>query len=163
VVLRAWVMLSVLLCAVGGVAAAESYTGTYRLQTQAGLLTLALTQDPTGNVTGTLSSPNGSIRLQGSEGEGEIVGTGSDGKTKVHFEAELEGTELHFLLAGVDATGQPDYSQAKEMTFMRTSKSASAAPKQESKARKPPTPDGQMPSAKPSGKTHRGLHTLPRD
>lgn len=144
-------ILSLLVGALPDFAGADSYTGTYTLQTQAGPLTLSLNQDVNGNVTGTLSSQGGSLRLQGSEGEGEIVGTASDGKTKAYFEAELEGAELHFLLAGMDATGHPDYSQAQEMTFTRTSKSASAAPKQESKPGKAPS-SGQTPSGKQPGK-----------
>jgi hypothetical protein len=101
-------------------------------------------QDAKGHVTGTLSSSSGTLRLDGMEGEGEIVGSATDGKTKAHFEAELEGSELQILFAEIDVTGQPNYAQAQEMTFTRTSKSASATPKAEAKqgksAKKPATP-----------------------
>jgi hypothetical protein len=124
-----------------------SYTGTYTMQTQAGPLTLSLNQDAKGNVTGTLATQNGLLRLQGSEGEGEIVGTATDGKRKVYFEAELEGSELHFLLAGLDPAGHPDYGQAQELTFTRSSKAASVTPKPERKPWKAPSA-GQSPSAR---------------
>jgi hypothetical protein len=142
---------SLLLWALPSLANELSYTGTYTMQTQAGPLTLSLNQDAKGNVTGTLATQNGLLRLQGSEGEGEIVGTATDGKTKVYFEAELEGSELHFLLAGLDPAGRADYSQAQEMTFTRTSKAASAAPKPEHKPGKGPSA-AQSPSARQPGR-----------
>jgi hypothetical protein len=125
------VLLSLLLAS--AVLAVDNYTGTYVMQTQAGPLTLTLMQDAKGHVTGTLSSSSGTLRLDGIEGEGEVIGSATDGKTKAHFEAELEGSELQILFAEIDTTGQPNYAQAQEMTFTRTSTSASAMPKHEPK------------------------------
>jgi hypothetical protein len=141
-VLTLSVLLSLLLSS--AVLAVDNYTGTYVMQTQAGPLTLTLNQDAKGHVTGTLSSSSGTLRLDGMEGEGEIIGSATDGKTKAHFEAELEGAELQILFAEIDATGQPNYAQAQEMIFTRMSKAASAPrkaePKQGKGTKKPATP-----------------------
>ncbi len=119
-------LLLALACAVP--LAAQNYSGTYLLQTPSGgTVTLTLRQDGAGRAAGTMSGNGASFQLTGQLQSSELVGQAVGGGNTVWFEASLDGTELHLVLADVGANGQPDLAQAKEIVFTRSG-SAQAAP-----------------------------------
>ncbi len=116
----------------------QNYSGTYLLRAQdGGTVTLTLRQDAAGKATGTMSGNGATFQLAGQLQGPELVGTASGGGNSAWFEASLDGTELHLIVADVGPNGQPDLDRAKEIVLSRSA-SAQVEPPRASPA--PPTP-----------------------
>ena len=99
---------------------AQSYTGTYVTPTTAGsAVTLSMSQDGQGNVTGSLSSGGMTYVLQGLIEEGSVFGTLSSDMGGVYFTAEFAGMQLAVTLFEADANNQPNYDSAQELQFTK--------------------------------------------
>jgi hypothetical protein len=131
----------------GDAYAAESFTGTYTANGQNGPITLSLAHKANGRVTGTLSGGAGTLTVHATVQEGDLVGTASNGTTKVYLEAELEGTQLHVILAEMSANGQPDYTRATEVSFTRGGIAPAAPESKPSAKRHTDRPGAAGPSA----------------
>lgn len=121
-------------------AAAQNYSGTYLMQTpNGGTITLTLKQGAGGKAAGTMSGNGASFQLAGQLQGPELVGQVSGGGNTAWFEASLDGTELHLIVADVGANGQPDLEKARELLFSRSG-TAMAAPVQPQRGTPAPPP-----------------------
>jgi len=142
---------------------AQSYSGTYLLQApNGGTITLTLKQDASGKAAGTMSGNGASFQLDGQLQGPELVGKLTGGGNTAWFEASLEGTELHLVVADVGANGQPDLEKAREITFTRSG-TAMAAPAPAPATRGAPAPPpAPTPRSPPTPATPRTPQTAPR-
>lgn len=88
-----------------------SFTGSYSAKTEDGLCTLVLSQDASGNVTGTLKEDANEILLKGRVvSEGRVVGTVTIGgaETPIQFEVRRQANTLLFAFLNPENGGQPD-------------------------------------------------------
>lgn len=147
----------VVVALIGGVPAAlmaQKFTGTYAIQGQQGVVTLALSQQRGGTTTGTLSGNGTVIQLSGTVEDGELSGEATSGSSRALFQAALDGNQLVFGLVELGQDGMPNMATATELRFTRTSAvatapPAAAAPRSGGAARPGPAPGGT--AAAPSG------------
>lgn len=138
-----------LLAALTSPLAAQSFTGTYTLQTAGGtVVTLTMRQDAAGRASGTMSGNGSSYQLAGALQGPELVGKATGNGTTVWFEASLDGAELHLILADVGPNGQPVLEQAKEIVFTRSGSAAPGAPPTGAPAPPPPPAPKQPATAR---------------
>lgn len=84
----------------------QNFRGTYTMTSGDVKLTLILDQDPTGRITGTLSSTKGTqFGLEGKINGGTLTGTCTGDAGQSYFEAEFEGNKLIFTLVEINAAG----------------------------------------------------------
>jgi hypothetical protein len=110
---------------------AQSFSGTFRLPTENGGITLVLNQDDVGNVTGTLAGNGTTFTLTGELGDREVgvaYGIVETPSGRLLFEAYLEEPELTLYILGVDESGQADYDTAEELSFTRQGNNPLAMP-----------------------------------
>ena len=103
-----------------GNARAQTFTGTYTLPNQTGVVTLTLKQDAQGKVTGTLSGNGSTFQIQGeADGEDLIALASSPGGGGAYLEGHLEGNGIRVILAEMGPNNQPRYDQVRELMFTR--------------------------------------------
>jgi hypothetical protein len=106
---------------VGTMANAQNYSGTFATRIDAGgTITLMLTQDASGQVTGTLASDGVSYTLNGLLEEGSILGTVTAGNTGLYFAAEFDAGDLHLTLFEAGANNEPNYGTGQTIVFSRS-------------------------------------------
>lgn len=97
------------------------FTGTYTLSYEGTTLTLAIQQDPTGSIKGTLTSTTGvHYQLEGQVTEGVAVGACYDQQGGVYFEAYFADQQLVFTMIEPDEYNMPNYNTAQTLTFNRS-------------------------------------------
>jgi len=98
---------------------AQSYTGTYTIESPEGRIVLSLQQEATGLVQGLLRANGYDYAVKGGAEPPGISGTvtGMDGA--MGFVAQHQGDLLYFKLFGYDAFTQPDYANAQTLVFAR--------------------------------------------
>ncbi|MBP9200952.1 MAG: hypothetical protein KBF47_13155, partial [Gemmatimonadales bacterium] len=128
--MRAWHSLALagLLWALPADAVAQKFTGTYTIQGQQGVVTLALTHAQGGATSGTLSGNGTVIRLAGKASRGELTGEAVSGSSRAVFTATIEGNQLVFVLVELGADGAPNLATATELRFNKVSNIAAAPP-----------------------------------
>ena len=142
---------ALLALALASTLAAQTYSGTYVLQAPSGgTVTLTLRQDASGKATGTLTGNGASFQLTGKTQGPELIGQATGGGSTAWFEASLEGTELHLVLADLGQNGKPDLEHAREVTFTRSG-TAAVLPRQGQRSpATPPPPAAPQPRAAPA-------------
>ena len=134
---------------------AQTYTGTYVTpNTAGGAVTLTMSQDTQGNVTGSLAGGGMTYVLQGLIEEGSVFGTLSSDRGNVYFFAELAGSQLAVTLFEADANNQPNYDSAQELQFTKQSESRQVNPPGQA-----PTPTVTPRSEPIAGGTHRTIES----
>jgi hypothetical protein len=100
--------------------AAQDFTGTYSVQDQAGArMTVALSQDAQGQVTGTLTGGSAPLTLQGKVVHGLLTGTISGPASSGFIEARLRDSVLVLTLIEADANHKPDRSRTGQIELTR--------------------------------------------
>jgi len=106
---------------------AGSYAGRYTgVAADGSRIVLDLKVGTQGKVVGTLERADARYQLEADPGLDEIIGVGSSPRGSLYLEGHREGGSLRLLMAGMNATGQPDYQHASEATLSRAE--ASEAP-----------------------------------
>jgi hypothetical protein len=121
---------------------AQNYSGTFNARNDAGgVVTLVLTQDMAGQVTGTLASDGVSYVLNGVLEEGSVLGTVTAEQMGLYFAAEFDAGDLHLTLFEAGANNEPNYDTGQTIVFAR----AVAAERKPSSGppAKPPKPSGR--------------------
>lgn len=115
-----------MICVLVGVAGAhaahsQEFTGTYQVEGGRGVVTLALTQDQTGRVTGQLDNNGTVFRVDGARDAPGIGGhlVGDAGGAQFGFVAHLQNRQLWLKAFPFDASGAPDTANAVTMVFTR--------------------------------------------
>jgi hypothetical protein len=140
-------LYGVILCSIliSHPAGAQEFTGAYTLNFQEAVITLQLRQDPTGNLTGTLSGANGAtFHLNGKVEEDVAFGICSGEQGGAYFEAEMEGNNLFLTLVEAGANGIPDYSKSRQLTLVRSGPGSQLQPQ----ARSAPPPQDRSPGGR---------------
>lgn len=109
-------------------AAAEvNYAGTYTAQGSRGLVTLILTQEADGTLTGSMGNNDTKMLVRAKVQDGRALGTVSNpGEAgSVFFMAQKEGNDVLVLLADMDANGRPREETVRRVPFKAA---AAAAP-----------------------------------
>jgi hypothetical protein len=100
---------------------AQDYSGTYSVASpQGGTVTLNLSQDASGSLTGTMAGSGVQFQVEGMIEEGIAVGAMYNQEGGVLFEAQLQGNELLLSLFDVGPDGTPNYEQAREVVMTRS-------------------------------------------
>lgn len=100
--------------------AAQAIAGTYSTANQqGGTITLVLRPAPGGKVAGTLSGNGNTFQIDGTMGDDAAEGTITGNGLKMFFAARTQGQDLQFAMAEPDASGQPDYAKATQISFRR--------------------------------------------
>jgi hypothetical protein len=108
---------------------AQSFSGTYVAASRDGqAVTLTLTQNAQGRVTGSLVGLAAQFAIEGQVNGGDLVGVAKSGGGNVYLEAQLEGSGIHLILADIGPDGTPLYQQAREVVFQRQGAAAAAPP-----------------------------------
>jgi hypothetical protein len=120
-----------LLLLVPAVAAAQSFTGSYAVQSQqGGTITLTLRQDAQGTLTGSMTGNDVQYQVEGMLEEGVAVGAIYNEQGGVYFEAQLQGGQLLLTMIEPGPDNQPDYSKTQDLVLMRQGAIAGATPQQ---------------------------------
>lgn len=109
-------VLSVLAVVLGNCSLAQSFSGTFSLSTDTGVIILTLEQDTIGSVTGTLAGNSTTFTLTGELGDQEVevaYGIIETSTERLLFEAYLEEPQLVLLILGVDAGDNPITTRLK--------------------------------------------------
>lgn len=98
---------------------AQSYTGTYTIQSDAGPVVLTLQQNERGQVQGRLAGEGVTYEVQGMLQGNGLSGTVAEVGTglSLPFVAQRQGGLLYIQLYEVDAAGQPNYASAQTLVF----------------------------------------------
>ena len=115
---RTSLTLTLLVAMVGGTAAAQQFAGSWAVQTQqGGTVTLSLTQDAAGKVTGRMSRPGVEYTVEGEVQGGVAAGVMYDAAGGVYFRASLSGGELTLTLIEPGPDRQPDFSRTRQLVL----------------------------------------------
>ena len=107
-------------CLSAGLAFAQNLSGTYTLSSQGTTLTLTLSQDGQGNITGTLSSTTGAqFQVAGIIQDNVGVGTCVSAQGGSYFEAHPQGNQLLFALIEPGPNNMPDYNKVRKLLFTK--------------------------------------------
>jgi len=102
-------------------ASAQTYTGTWSVQNRkGGTVTLVLTQDAAGKLTGRMSRPGVEHTVEGMVQEGVASGVMSDASGGVYFQATRAGGELALTLIEPGPDRQPDFSRTRQFVLAQT-------------------------------------------
>jgi len=118
-------------------ASAQTYTGTWSVQNRkGGTVTLVLTQDAEGKVTGRMSRPGVEYTVEGEVQEGGAAGVMYDASGGVYFQATLAGGQLALTLIEPGPDRQPDFSRTRQLVLAQNPASPGpSAPPPEPSAR----------------------------
>ncbi|MGD8726386.1 MAG: hypothetical protein PVH40_02010, partial [Gemmatimonadales bacterium] len=115
--------------------AAQNYSGTYAVQNQqGGLISLTITQDAQGTLTGTMSGNNQQYQVEGMLEEGIAVGAIYNQQGGVYFEAQLQGAQLLLTLIEPGPDNQPDYTKMQDLVLTRQGAAGAAGQVQQAPA-----------------------------
>lgn len=104
-------------------------SGTYTYNDQGTTMTLVLQEGGNGQITGSLTSPDGwQMKVEGMKQEDAAVGSCYNDQGGYYFEAyeEKGGLTLNLIEPGPD--NAPDYTKAQQLTFSRKGGGSSPAP-----------------------------------
>jgi hypothetical protein len=108
-------------------AMAQNYSGTYTTRNPGGnTVTLTLTQDKQGKVTGSLSGNGASFQVQGQAQPEGMMGTVTGEAGKLYIMAQLDGANLRVVLAEPGPGGQPNLQGAQQLLMTRSTQGASS-------------------------------------
>jgi len=115
---------------------AQSIAGKYSTKNpQGNTVTLVLEADGPSKFKGSMSGNGFVFTLAGEQRGADVAGTMTGNGANAVFEAHREGTQLRLILVELGASGQPNYSTAREVMFavdnspsVAQSASSSAAP-----------------------------------
>ncbi len=132
--LRAVLSIALLCCAPAF--AADNFAGTYTARNpQGNVVTLTLKQDKQGKVSGTLSGPGLTFKVEAEVRPEGLVGMLSGESGTLYLISRLRGAELDVLLAEPDSAGQPNMQATRQFVMAR------GAAKKPAAAAKPATAD----------------------
>ena len=112
-------------------ALAQSFTGSYFIESDTGGVTLSMKEDEAGKITGALEGNGTSYTLDGeidTEERGVSYGYIETPEGTLLFEAYLEEPQLYLYVFELNAQGEIDYDNAQEVIFERQSASAATLP-----------------------------------
>lgn len=98
---------------------AQDYSGTYTIQGDASPVTLSLSQNAQGHLSGHLTGSGIAYEVTGAPEAPGISGSVSDGVYTLPFVARLQGDHLYFKLFEINPDGQPNYATARTLLFAR--------------------------------------------
>ncbi len=123
-------LISILVFLLSFSALAQTFSGSYFLTTDNGMIELELSQTNTTKLTGTLRGNGNEFYLEGDlddQGAGVAYGVITMGEERLLFEAYLKESQLTLSLFGLTESGELDYDNAQELTFQRQESQAAAS------------------------------------